>query len=71
MVTENIRNVEIWQASSEDADTAFALVEEYFATIGVVVREDRHGFIEEYFGDGRGVWLARIDGALAGCIGLR
>ncbi len=55
----------------EDADEAFSLVQEYFNVIGVVLREDRQEFIEEYFGDGKGFWTARVDGRLAGCIALR
>jgi len=68
---DGVRNVAIWRARLEDADSAFALVREYFAMAGVVVREDRKKFIQEYFGEGRGFWLAKLDGELAGCIGLR
>ena len=67
----NIPQIEIRRAPAEEADTAFALVEEYFVAIGVVVRENRQQFVEEYFGEGRGLWLARVDGELAGCVGLR
>ena len=38
---------------------------------GVVLREDRGKFSEEYFGVGQGLWLARSEGELAGCAGLR
>ena len=55
----------------KDADETFSLVQEYFNVIGVVLREDRQEFIEEYFGDGKGFWTARVDGELAGCIALR
>jgi len=55
----------------EDADEAFSLVQEYFNVIGVVLREDRQEFIEEYFADGKGFWTARVDGEVAGCIALR
>lgn len=63
--------IEIWRASAREAEAAFALVEEYFETIGVVSREDRDKFVNEYFAKGRGLWLARIGGELAGCVGLR
>lgn len=63
--------IEIGRARAEEADSAFTLVEEYFAAIGVVVREDRQQFVEEYFGEGCGLWLARAEGELAGCVGLR
>ena len=63
--------LEIWRASASQAEAAFALVEEYFEAIGVALREDRDKFVNEYFGEGRGLWLARIAGELAGCVGLR
>jgi GNAT superfamily N-acetyltransferase len=70
-VRSKIQNIEIWRASAAEADAAFGLVDEYFEAVGVVSREDRGGFVVEYFGEGRGLWLARINGELAGCIGLR
>jgi GNAT superfamily N-acetyltransferase len=63
--------IEIWRASTGEAEAAFALVEEYFEVIGVASREDRNKFVNEYFGEGRGLWLARIGGELAGCVALR
>ena len=63
--------IEIWRASAAEAEAAFALVEEYFEAIGVALREDQDKFVNEYFGEGRGLWLARIAGELAGCVGLR
>ena len=53
-------NIEIWRARPEEADAAFCLVEEYFEVAGVVLREDRGKFIEEYFAVEQGLWLARI-----------
>jgi GNAT superfamily N-acetyltransferase len=64
-------DIEIWRATAAELETAFGLVEEYFARAVVVSRESREKFAEEYFGRGRGFWLARLDGQLAGCIGLR
>src|SRR5207302_5880774 len=63
--------IEIGRAQVEEADSAFALVEEYFGAIGVVVRENRQQFVAEYFGEGRGLWLARAAGELVVCVGLR
>jgi len=65
------RAVKIRQATSAEQETAFALAEEYFTIVGVVAREDRSHFIEEYFGPGRGFWLAEVNGELAGCVALR
>jgi GNAT superfamily N-acetyltransferase len=71
MGDDDVRNVEIWRALLEEADAAFCLVREYFEMVGVVLREGREKFIEEYFGVGRGLWLAGVGGELAGCVGLR
>jgi len=35
------------------------------------MREDPEKFIQEYFGEGGGFCLARVEGELAGCVGLR
>lgn len=37
----------------------------------MVVRDDPAAFEREYFADGTGIWLAEVDGVLAGCIALR
>ena len=48
------------RARVEEADAAFCLVREYFAMAGVVMREDREEFIEEYFGMEQGFgWRGR------------
>ena len=71
MSADSIPSVEIRRAEPVEADEAFSLAEEYFVTIGVVQREDRRRFLEEYFGDGKGFWTARVNRELAGCIALR
>jgi GNAT superfamily N-acetyltransferase len=71
MARDKIQGIEIHRTESEEVDGAFSLAQEYFAVIGVLLCEDRKAFSEEYFGDGKGFWLARVDGLLAGCIGLR
>jgi ribosomal protein S18 acetylase RimI-like enzyme len=68
---DEVRTVEIRRAVHQDVDAAFGLVQEYFAMAGVVAREDRGKFIEQYFGMEQGLWLARVEGELAGCVGLR
>src|SRR5258708_17140703 len=67
----DLRNIEILRARLEEADAAFALVREYFEMAGVVMREDPEKFIQEYFGEGRGYWLARLDDEMTGGVGLR
>lgn len=61
----------IHRARPEEVEVAFALVKEYYEAVGVVVREDRSAFEEQYFADGAGVWLAVVDGEEVGCVALR
>jgi len=70
-MSKEAASIEIWRANILELETAFALVEEYFARADVVSREGQEEFSEEYFGDGRGFWLARSETKLAGCMGLR
>jgi ribosomal protein S18 acetylase RimI-like enzyme len=70
-MNDEVRTIEIRRTVHQDVDAAFGLVQEYFEMAGVVLREDREKFIEEYFGEGKGLWIARVEGDLAGCIGLR
>lgn len=50
---------------------AYAIVREYYESVGVVVRDDASGFARDYFGAGSGIWLAYEDGKAVGCIALR
>jgi GNAT superfamily N-acetyltransferase len=61
----------IRRAQLQELEQAFAIVTEYYEAEGVVAREDRAAFQQQYFGDGAGVWLASCDGADIGCIALR
>src|SRR5437868_3011220 len=70
-MSEESEGVAIWRASAAEIDTAFGLVGEYYERANVVARESREEFAKEYFAAGRGFWLARGDGELAGGIGLR
>jgi GNAT superfamily N-acetyltransferase len=73
--TAGMRNedsgVQVRLVGREEAAAAFQLVREYYETIGVQAREDETGFLEEYFGERRGFWLAQVNGELAGCLALR
>jgi GNAT superfamily N-acetyltransferase len=63
--------ITIRRVPADEAGLAFALVEEYYQSIRVLIRETQREFFAEYFGDGRGLWLARAESELAGCVGLR
>jgi GNAT superfamily N-acetyltransferase len=65
------QTVEIWRISLAEAEAAFELVEQYYQTMCVVMRDNRQQFAKEYCGDGRGFWLAKAGQELAGCVGLR
>ena len=67
----NMEAMQIRRVPVDDAGLAFALVEEYYQSIGVLMRETQREFVAEYFGDGRGFWLAQVDGEMAGCVALR
>lgn len=71
MVKLESQEIEIWQTNAAEANAAFCLVQEYFEVVGVVVCENFEKFQSEYFGNGRGFWLAKVNRDLAGCIGLR
>ena len=59
------------RARAADHDAAFAIAQEYFDAIDVVVRDD-YDEVRAYFDDPAGMWLARDDdGAVVGCIVLR
>ncbi len=63
--------VVIRRGESDDFDTAWRIVSEYYDAVGVVAREDRAEFLANYFGEGAGLWLARDGGKTVGCIALR
>ena len=54
-----------------ESDTAHPIVEEYYEAMSVVARETREAFAQLYFADGAGVWLARLEERVIGCIALR
>ena len=65
------QHVEVWRIGLAEVEAAFELVEEYFQAMGVVAREDLHKFTEQYCGEGRGFWLAKVGQDLVGCVALR
>ena len=56
------RAFEVRKAGMADAESAFHLIDEYYAEIGVVVR-DSHAELEHYrTAKQSGIWLAWVDG---------
>ena len=56
---------------ARQAAAAFALIEEYYEAIGVLVRDDRAA-LERYLAcPDSPIWIAWVNGAPAGCVMLR
>lgn len=63
--------IEVEKAGLGQAAETYAIVQEYYEAVNVMVREDEQEFREKYFGPGAGIWLARDSEAVVGCIALR
>lgn len=63
--------IQVERVSLDRAEEAYAIVQEYYEAVDVVVRDDAGKFAYEYFGDGAGIWLATEDEKTLGCIALR
>ena len=63
--------LEIRRASPAELDAAYGIVAEYYQAVRVVARESKARFAQDYFAAAAGVWLAWMDGQIAGCIALR
>jgi ribosomal protein S18 acetylase RimI-like enzyme len=66
-----MRAFEIRRAMASEIDTAYAIVEEYYEAMNVVARDAPDEFARLYFGEGTGIWLARLEEKVIGCIALR
>jgi GNAT superfamily N-acetyltransferase len=58
-------------AAAPQADAAFALIEEYYEAIGVMVRDDRAALEHYLASPDSPIWIATLDRAPAGCVMLR
>lgn len=63
--------LEIRRAGAAELDAAFGIVAEYYEVMQVVARESRERFARDYFAAEAGVWLAWMNGQIAGCLALR
>jgi GNAT superfamily N-acetyltransferase len=61
----------VYRATSEESNSAWEIVEEYYGAAGVVARDAKKDFERIYFCDGAGVWLATMANAVVGCVALR
>jgi len=62
---------EIRRATSSEIHAAHAIVAEYYEAMKVVARDAREEFARLYFVGGAGIWLARLEEKVIGCIALR
>jgi GNAT superfamily N-acetyltransferase len=59
------------RATQQQADAAFALIEEYYEAVGVIVRDDRAALEHYLASPDSPIWIACVDSAPAGCVMLR
>lgn len=63
--------ISVHRATEEQAEAAFALIEEYYEAVDVVVRDDRAA-LEHYLASAdSSIWIACVNSAPAGCVMLR
>jgi GNAT superfamily N-acetyltransferase len=70
-IKSNMESLTVTRAEPEDFNAAWAIVNEYYDAVDVMVREDVASFSTTFFAPGSGVWLARRDRKVVGCIALR
>jgi GNAT superfamily N-acetyltransferase len=64
-------SISVQRATAQQAAAAFALIEEYYEAVGVVLRDDRAA-LEHYLASPTSpIWIATVDAAPAGCVMLR
>jgi GNAT superfamily N-acetyltransferase len=63
--------ITVHRATAEQADAAFALIEEYYEAVDVVVRDDRPALEHYLASPDSSIWIAFVDAAPAGCVMLR
>jgi GNAT superfamily N-acetyltransferase len=64
-------SISVSRAAQQQADAAFALIEEYYEAVDVVVRDDRAALQHYLASPDSPIWIARVDAAPAGCVMLR
>jgi ribosomal protein S18 acetylase RimI-like enzyme len=63
--------MKVHRATLWEVEDAYRIVSDYYDEVGVVARDDRAAFEQQYFTDSAGVWLATHWGEIIGCIALR
>ena len=63
--------IAVRRADAAQADSALALIEEYYEAIGVVVRDDRAALEHYLASPDSPIWIASVDAEAAGCVMTR
>lgn len=64
-------NWTVHRASRLETEAAWKIMEEYYQAASVVARDERREFLQLYFKEGAGLWLATVEANVIGCIALR
>jgi GNAT superfamily N-acetyltransferase len=64
-------SLSVQRATQHQAEAAFALIEEYYEAVGVLVRDDRAALERYLSSPDSPIWIATVDSAPAGCVMLR
>ncbi len=63
--------IAVARATASEAEAAFALIEEYYEAIDVIVRDDRAA-LERYLAcPASPIWIVFVSGTAAGCVMIR
>ena len=66
-----VPSISVVRAAQQQGDAAFALIEEYYEAVDVVVRDDRAALEHYLASPDSPIWIAFVDDAPAGCVMLR
>ena len=61
----------VQRATSAETEAAYTILEEYYESASVLARDSKEAFAALYFQTGAGVWLARKEKRIIGCVALR
>jgi GNAT superfamily N-acetyltransferase len=64
-------SISVVRAARQEGSAAFALIEEYYEAVDVVVRDDRAALEHYLASPDSPIWIAFVDDAPAGCVMLR
>jgi GNAT superfamily N-acetyltransferase len=63
--------ISVHRATHFQAEAAFALIEEYYEAVGVLLRDDRAALAHYLASPDSPIWIASVNASPAGCVMLR